>query len=143
MQDRDNDDPTAAKKIRKKIKKSDAVEKNIKNLNLNKFDLAFDVDPLFKKTSSQLDQQGGNQFLYTLEIKGAAQDLLLDPDTEIETAVSDKGSNADASELIEMEIPRFHVLDERQICPSFANFSFTTWSIEDEDNDDEYNRYTF
>ena len=86
-------DPTQQKTKRKKIKKSDAVEKNLKLLNIGKFDLAFDVDPLFKKTAVQLgNQTGGNQFLYTLEIKGASQDLLLDPDTGIETAVSDKGN---------------------------------------------------
>ena len=43
-------------------------------------------------------------------------------------------------ELNEMEIPRVSATDTSQICPSFANFSFTTWSLEDDENDDEYNR---
>jgi hypothetical protein len=43
------------KKARKRIKRSATVEKNIKNLNVAKFELEFDVDPLFKKTSSQVD----------------------------------------------------------------------------------------
>eukprot|EP00088_Acartia_fossae_P028317 TRINITY_DN2909_c0_g1_i2.p1 TRINITY_DN2909_c0_g1~~TRINITY_DN2909_c0_g1_i2.p1 ORF type:complete len:622 (+),score=241.23 TRINITY_DN2909_c0_g1_i2:267-1868(+) len=120
---------------------------------MGKFDLAFDVDPLFKKTASQLDRGlGGNQFLYTLEIKGASQDLLLDPDTEIETAISassalgrlsaegETDTEDSAGSTAEMENPRLSTVDACQICPSFANFSFTTWSLEDDENDDEYNR---
>merc|ERR1719414_183909 len=52
-------------KKRKKIKKSCTIEKNIKNINISKLELEFDVDPLFKKTTGQMDAAGGggNQFL--------------------------------------------------------------------------------
>ena len=44
-----------------------------------KFELEFDVDPLFKKTSSQFDGAGGgNQFLATLEVRDETGGLLLD-----------------------------------------------------------------
>ena len=67
------------KKVRKRIKKSHTVEKNLKNLNVSKFDLEFDVDPLFKKTSSQFDgASGGRQFLSTLEVADETGELLLD-----------------------------------------------------------------
>ena len=45
-------------KKRKRIKKSATVEKNLKNINIGKMELEFDVDPLFKKTTSQFDAAG-------------------------------------------------------------------------------------
>ena len=47
-------------KKRKRIKKSATVEKNLKNINIGKMELEFDVDPLFKKTTSQFDAAGEN-----------------------------------------------------------------------------------
>ena len=47
-------------KKRKRIKKSATVEKNLKNINIGKMELEFDVDPLFKKTTSQFDAAGDN-----------------------------------------------------------------------------------
>jgi len=129
-----------AKKVRRKIKKSDAVEKNLKNINCGKFDLAFDVDPLFKKTSSQLDgATGGNQFVYTLAIRDESQDLMLDPDKEITMSNDNKNRQANSDDL-SIEIPRLACLEDNQICPSFSQFSFTTWSLEADGKDDEYNK---
>ena len=52
----DNDDPEEGeKKKAKRKKKSATVEKNLNNIDIAKFDLEFDVDPLFKKTSTQFD----------------------------------------------------------------------------------------
>jgi len=136
----DEDGNKAAKKVRRKIKKSDAVEKNLKNINCGKFDLAFDVDPLFKKTSSQLDgATGGNQFVYTLAIRDESQDLMLDPDKEVAMS-NDNRTREAASDDFTIEIPRLSCLEENQICPSFSQFSFTTWSLEADGNDDEYNK---
>ena len=57
-------------KKKRRLKKSATVEKNLKNINLNKFDLEFQVDPLFKKTSAQFDGgSGGKQFIATLLVK--------------------------------------------------------------------------
>ena len=65
----DPNNPDQPKKKRR-IKKSATVEKNLKNINVSKFELEFDVDPLFKKTSSQFDGgAGGNQFLATLLVR--------------------------------------------------------------------------
>ena len=73
------------KKVRKRIKRGNTVEKNIKNLNVAKFDLEFDVDPLFKKTSSKFDgATGGNQFLCTIEVKDETGELLLDSEVSIQ-----------------------------------------------------------
>ncbi len=34
------------------------LEKNVKNLNINTFDLEYQIDPLFKKTSAAFDEGG-------------------------------------------------------------------------------------
>lgn len=55
------------------------MEKNINNIDIAKFDLEFDVDPLFKKTSTQFDSGGGGgQFLCNLFIRDESCQLLLD-----------------------------------------------------------------
>ena len=63
----DPNNPDQPKKKRR-LKKSSTVDKNLKNINVSKFELEFDVDPLFKKTSSQFDG-GCNQFLATLLVR--------------------------------------------------------------------------
>ena len=67
-----NDDATGAEKKEKRRRKDKpTIEKNISAINCSKFDLEFDVDPLFKKTSAQFDSgSGGGQFLTSLYIKG-------------------------------------------------------------------------
>ena len=59
------------KKEKRRRKDRPTIEKNLSAINCSKFDLEFDVDPLFKKTSAQFDSgSGGGQFLTTLYIKG-------------------------------------------------------------------------
>ena len=66
------------KKVKRK-KKAATVEKNIANIDIAKFDLEFDVDPLFKKTSTQFDSgSGGGQFLCNLFLRDESCQLLLD-----------------------------------------------------------------
>ncbi len=46
--------------MRKKPESSDSktLEKNLNNINTAKYDLEFDVDPLFSKTSAKFDESG-------------------------------------------------------------------------------------
>ena len=76
-----------AGKKRKRIKKSATVEKNLKNINIGKMELEFDVDPLFKKTTSQFDAAGGggNQFLASLRLRDDTSALMMDSETILET----------------------------------------------------------
>merc|ERR1719412_195960 len=76
-----------AGKKRKRIKKSATVEKNLKNINIGKMELEFDVDPLFKKTTSQFDAAGGggNQFLASLRLRDDSAALLMDSESTLET----------------------------------------------------------
>ena len=64
------------KKEKRRRKDKPTIEKNLSAINCSKFDLEFDVDPLFKKTSAQFDSgSGGGQFLTSLYIKGNIQRL--------------------------------------------------------------------
>jgi len=135
--DENTEEGEKAKK--KRFKKSATVEKNLKNINLNKLELEFDVDPLFKKTTQKFDgAQGGNQFLATLRLQGESAQLLFDSDAlvECEPPTPLKGVTKKEKESF------FPVLDPRlegyQICPTFGSFSFTRWSVDAED--EEYSR---
>ena len=71
-EDGDAANPDQPKKKRR-LKKSSTVEKNLKNINVNKFELEFDVDPLFKKTTAKFDEQGANSLLQnTLAVSSQA-----------------------------------------------------------------------
>ena len=58
-----------SKNLQKKNKKT--VETNIDALNLSKFELEYDVDPLFKKNCAMFDEgrNGGVNFLSSLMLK--------------------------------------------------------------------------
>ena len=139
----DPNNPDQPKKKRR-IKKSATVEKNLKNINVSKFELEFDVDPLFKKTSSQFDGgSGGNQFLATLLVRDESCELLLDSDAVIETVNTGltpqkEGLGGGISEISGLDIS----LDSLAVCPTFSGFSFTKWNLdkEGEEMDEEYNR---
>lgn len=131
--DGDADEEMEKKKSKRK-KKAATIEKNLNNIDIHKFDLEFDVDPLFKKTSTQFDSGGGGgQFLCNLFLRDEGCQLLLDseahlniqsrvlPDEDLEPL-----SNDEATVKIEQN-------SEAVICPSFSKFSFKNWSIDNED----------
>lgn len=52
--------------IRKNKRDSDGdntLEKNLSNIDANKYDLEFDLDPLFQKTSAKFDEGGAKGLL--------------------------------------------------------------------------------
>jgi len=128
-------------KKKRRTKKSTTVEKNLKNINVNKFELEFDVDPLFKKTSSQFDSSsGGNQFLATLQVRDDTCELLLDSDKILERVNTGMTPVKESPFGLHSELNGFDFnrLASAPICPTFEMFSFN-WSIEDETNEeDEY-----
>jgi len=137
----DPNNPDQPKKKRR-LKKSATVEKNLKNINVSKFELEFDVDPLFKKTSSQFDGgSGGNQFLATLLVRDETCELLLDSDTVIEAVntgltPSKQRPSDDTSDVPSLD----YGIDQLPVCPTFSGFSFINWSLDrDEDEMDEFN----
>merc|ERR1719370_749825 len=122
-----------AGKKRKRIKKSATVEKNLKNINIGKMELEFDVDPLFKKTTSQFDAAGGggNQFLASLRLRDDASALMMDSDTILETRSAVTPAKKAGSTRVPL-IPRN--LQDFQVCSEqLRDLSFINWTLEEED----------
>ena len=126
-------DPSNPEKKRKRIKKSATVEKNLKNINIGKMELEFDVDPLFKKTTSQFDAAGGggNQFLASLRLRDDSSEMMMDSDTVLESReeVTPRKSSGLA------RIPAWsQAFGELQVCSKeLQEFSFLKWSLDEED----------
>merc|ERR550519_1094593 len=120
-------------KKRKRIKKSATVEKNLKNINIGKMELEFDVDPLFKKTTSQFDAAGGggNQFLASLRLRDDASALMMDSDTVLET----RSAVTPAKKAGFTRVPSLpRNLQDFQVCSEqLRDLSFINWTLEEED----------
>ena len=108
---------------------------------MNKFELEFDVDPLFKKTSSQFDSgSGGNQFLATLQVRDDTCELLLDSDKVLERANTGATPVKESPFGTHSEVTGFDFgrLDATNVCPTFAEFNFK-WNLDaDSQEEDEY-----
>jgi len=131
----DNNDPEM-KKTKKRFKKSNTIEKNLKNISVTKFELEFEVDPLFTKTKAQYDStSGGNQFLATLNIRDETCEMLLDSGTTLDSLNSEREFPGDL-EMMELEMP---FIKNSDICKTFSTFLFNGWSVDkEEDPEDEY-----
>ncbi|RMX41808.1 hypothetical protein pdam_00012481 [Pocillopora damicornis] len=98
------------------------IESNLKNINVNQFDLGFEVDPLFHKTSAAFDEGGtGGLLLNHLHVRDDTCDLLLDS-----TTLTDVYSRVNFEDL--------------QICPHFADFEFTNWASNREQANTDYGK---
>lgn len=110
------------------------IETNLKNLNVNQFDLAFEVDPLFHKTSAAFDEGGAAGLLLNhLFVRDDSCELLLDS-TTVSMTVRDASSEEQTTEdntmvdLSELRDVYSHVnFEGLQICPHFTDFEFTNW----------------
>ncbi|XP_022236711.1 condensin complex subunit 2-like, partial [Limulus polyphemus] len=77
--DNENEKTDKPDKKKNRTKKSNTVEQNVKALNLNKFDLEFEVDPLFHKMTAQFDEGGTSGLLMnSLFCRDDDCELLLD-----------------------------------------------------------------
>ncbi|KAK2705150.1 hypothetical protein QYM36_017258, partial [Artemia franciscana] len=110
---------------KKKVRKSKTVETNLKNINLNKLDLDFDVDPFFKKSSALINEgrSGGSHFVTTLTMKDDGCQLLLDSEFVFNL---DSSKSSIASDSF-VSIPKITGFEDRVICPSLNGFSFLRW----------------
>ncbi|XP_066958009.1 condensin complex subunit 2 isoform X2 [Macrobrachium rosenbergii] len=124
------EDDRGISKRKPKTKKKAVIEANLRNINISQFDLEFDVDPLFKKMTSQFDEgsSGRGQFLNTLQLMDDTCQMMLDAETIL------KFDN-DAVPVIEARIPLAKLSDLREkfICPTFSQFEFTKWKVGDQD----------
>jgi len=135
--DNDENDPEK-KKNKKRFKKSATIEKNLKNISVTKFELEFEVDPLFTKTKAQYDStSGGNQFLATLNIRDETCELLMDSGTTLESLYTEREFPSDL-EMLEVDLP---FINNSDICPTFKPFLFNGWSVHKEDDpEDAYDK---
>lgn len=119
---------TAKKK--KAHKTARTIETNVNSLNVDHFDLEFEVDPLFHKTSASFDEGGTRGLLLNhLSCRDDSCETLLDSNTITTPTMADfdwgSSQTLDLSELKDLErrISSQAVL----ICPHFAEFCFTNW----------------
>ncbi|GFO14129.1 condensin complex subunit 2 [Plakobranchus ocellatus] len=72
-----------AMKAKKKRKgKAHTIETNLKNINIDKFDLGFEVDPMFQMMSTAFDEGGARGLLLNrLQCFDSSQHLVLDSST--------------------------------------------------------------
>ncbi|XP_065649777.1 condensin complex subunit 2 isoform X2 [Hydra vulgaris] len=124
---------TEKKKIRKKGS-GKTIEKNIKSINCDRFELEFEKDPFFQKTVAAFDEGGtGGLLCLQLSSKSDNCDLMMDSSirvndiplvTQAETTADDQ--MIDLTFLREMytNIP----IDKLEICPQFSSFRFNGWN---------------
>ncbi|XP_071494851.1 condensin complex subunit 2-like isoform X1 [Diadema antillarum] len=128
------DDPGSQDKQKKKrVRHSNTLETNLKNINVTKLDLGFEPDPLFQRTSAAFDEGGSFGLLLNhLHCRDDGCELLLDSNTvlspEGEATKSDIGTQTTVDMSDVREIYAGVSLDNLQICPEFATFEFTNWN---------------
>ncbi|CAL1535090.1 unnamed protein product [Lymnaea stagnalis] len=122
-------------KKKRKVAKAHTIETNLKNINVDKFDLEFEVDPMFQIMSAAFDEGGARGLLLNrLRTFDDSQQLVLDSSTVINLVqdnIPDSQhkrrpvSLADVKELLSNLN-----LDGKHICPSLKDFHFTNWNGE-------------
>ncbi|XP_068246220.1 condensin complex subunit 2-like [Palaemon carinicauda] len=102
-------------KKKQKTKKKAVIEANIKNIDIHQFDLEFDVDPLFKKMTSQFDEgsSGRGQFLTTLQLMNDKCQMMLDAETVLE-------NDSEPVPVTEERIPLAQIPEKEKINGYFA-----------------------
>jgi len=125
-----DDQSKTKKKTKKKNKKT--IETNVESLKLSKFDMEYDVDPLFKKNAAMLDEgrNGGVNFLTSLTLKDDGCQLVLDSDS---MSYSSDPSKKPIDTHSTCFVPPIFGLESTEICPSLKGFSFTLWNCDEED----------
>ncbi|ESO96826.1 hypothetical protein LOTGIDRAFT_231660 [Lottia gigantea] len=122
-------------KKKRKARKSRTIETNLKNINVNKFDLEFEVDPMFQITSAAFDEGGvSGLLLNNLQCFDDSQELILDSSTQV-SIIDDRNLQprgcqpVDTGDIKEL-FSKLH-MEEKRICPAFEDFRFTEWDGSD------------
>ncbi|XP_052772258.1 condensin complex subunit 2-like isoform X2 [Mya arenaria] len=129
-------------KKKKKTRKSKTVETNIKNLNVKKFDLEFEVDPLFQVMSAAFDEGGSSGLLLSnLRTFDNTLRLVLDSNTlvaptdDLDTSrIEERRENVDVSDFPGLCRGLHHneQMSPLQVCPAFSTYRFTNWDSSDQ-----------
>lgn len=133
--------PPGGKRKGRKTNASSAqtIEKDSKSLDVNTYDMEFEVDPLFKKISTAIDEESvEGMLLNNIYLDSDRCSLLLDSAKLLSVKDSDSNMRSqsipDGSELqaFLLSIKNFQSL---KICPTFAHFKFN----ENSENSDTWN----
>uniref|UniRef100_T1IIW2 Condensin complex subunit 2 n=1 Tax=Strigamia maritima TaxID=126957 RepID=T1IIW2_STRMM len=120
--------PVKKRKVRTMLR---TIEKNLENLNLNKLDDEYSLDPLHQKLRHAFDEGGtGGLLLNTLSIADDSCQLQFDSRIPAFGARDDKPIRDDVFDLSNMSQAIGKLLNpDIKICPYFANFSFLNSSL--------------
>ncbi|XP_059151350.1 condensin complex subunit 2-like [Physella acuta] len=118
-------------KKKRKTTKAQTIETNLKNINVDKFDLEFEVDPMFQMMSAAFDEGGVRGLLLNrLRTFDDSMQLVLDSSTVV-NIVEDTNDTPnvrkplDVSDLKDM-LSKIK-LEDKVICPSLKDFHFSNW----------------
>uniref|UniRef100_H2ZTB8 Condensin complex subunit 2 n=1 Tax=Latimeria chalumnae TaxID=7897 RepID=H2ZTB8_LATCH len=128
------DDHKAQKKPRKK-RSYNTIEQNLHNINRSEAESKCEIDPLFQKTVSSFDEGcTAGVFLSNLCCYSNQSELLLGSSVQLlqSNTTPEPLSEAVAEDLDLILGPLLQSLDNKEICPSLANFLFTQWDGEND-----------
>ncbi|XP_014671254.1 PREDICTED: condensin complex subunit 2-like [Priapulus caudatus] len=119
------------KKRTKRVRKVKTLVTNLNTINVKTYDIQFDVDPLFQKTSAAFDEGGTRGLLLnSLAFLDDAAEVVLDSSRmrsgreELLASVRTDEPLMSANQLAGV---CSNVVATVEICPVFADFEFTSW----------------
>ncbi|RKP21405.1 barren [Rozella allomycis CSF55] len=126
--DEEDDEEVNVEKVKRR-NRVNTIEKNLAHISIKNFDLEFDVDPLFKKTSADFDEGGARGLLLNNLMITSSGKILFDSseavdviDEEIPSSL-ERNEELDISKLIDKFIPDIEDVFSRDICPTFKDYS--------------------
>ncbi|KAA0717026.1 Condensin complex subunit 2 [Triplophysa tibetana] len=125
----------AAKQTTKKRPQKKTVEQNLSNINLSESEMKCEVDPMFQRMAASFDENS---------TAGVFLSVLFSEDSRCELRFPSHMTLL-KSQLSLVKMPHQHVpispftahlktLEDRPICPSLLDFSFTRWTPEQTTN---------
>nr|XP_014339431.1 PREDICTED: condensin complex subunit 2 [Latimeria chalumnae] len=126
------DDHKAQKKPRKK-RSYNTIEQNLHNINRSEAESKCEIDPLFQKTVSSFDEGcTAGVFLSNLCCYSNQSELLLGSSVQLlQSNTTPEPLSEAVAEDLDLS-PLLQSLDNKEICPSLANFLFTQWDGEND-----------
>lgn len=113
-------------------KSVDTLEKSFEALNLKQMDVAFAVDPLFKKTCAEFDESGSKGFLASNITLGPSGKLLFDSadapsfdDKDEADMVNGVAEEIDLTSLLQLLGSELAEIEMKPISPSLGDYNLT------------------
>eukprot|EP00040_Diaphanoeca_grandis_P025280 m.139816 g.139816 ORF g.139816 m.139816 type:complete len:683 (+) comp30083_c0_seq2:78-2126(+) len=106
------------------------IVKNVSTITMDKLDLEFSVDPLFRKTSAAFDQGGARGLLLNHLTTQGLSELKFDSSDSTDPVAHAKSVTSSPLDMdVVRELFPFAEINESkpQICPEFASFKFSGW----------------